>query len=164
MEVLFRLLRSELGFPEDPPRIFIYDTNWDIPPQEWMFVVIAVLAGRRFAGSLRYDTQVPGLDEYQTVSRQTRFTVDVFSVNSEALDRLDDIYFALRGTAAEQVQEKYGFKIGRPTDFVDLSALEASRRLKRYQCEFSVLRTSSRKRSVGYFDKFTIPPEIIVNP
>ena len=165
IEVLARLLRSELGFPDTPPRVFVYNTTWNIPSEEWMFLVIGMLHDRTIGHSLRYDYSVENeLVENQATSRLTRFTVDVFSVNYEARRRYPEILFALQGQAAEQVSEKYNFRIGRPTDFLDLSHLEASRRLNRFQTEFTVTEASVRRRNVDYFDKFSITPEITVNP
>jgi len=57
----------------------------------------------------------------------------IMSQNNDARARRQEILFALNSTRAEQLQEKYGFKIANlPTTFNDTSYVEGASRLTRY--------------------------------
>jgi hypothetical protein len=138
--LLAGLLRRELCLPELPPRVFVYNTNWDIPATNDLFLVISMLRDENFGGGqgYSYDPVSQELVENQVVARATTYTVDAFSVTTEARRRRHEIFFALQGDAAERLCERHSLSIFRPTNFIDLSYLEASRRLNRYQTQFEV--------------------------
>jgi hypothetical protein len=66
---------------------------------------------------------------------------------------------------AERFQGLYNFKIANlPTNFQDVSAVEATARLNRYDLDFNILVAYTRSRATPYFDKFTTSPALLVNP
>lgn len=164
--VLAELMRVQLGFAHQPPRIFIYNSGWKIPTQDWLFLELACLTDREYGASLKYDPNDPvnGLDEIQTSNQQVLYSIDLFSRNTEARARRQEVRFALQGTVAEQAMEKHGIRIGRPTQFQDISHVEGGSRLNRWTAQFNVLEAASSVRPVLYFDQFQIPPApILIN-
>lgn len=146
------LLRDELGMPEDPPRVFIYNQNFNLPKATWMFLVVGLLDVDPFGAGQGYAIGADGetLVERSIVSNSWMVTVDALSVSVEARVRLPEITMALTGDASERLMERANLRIFRPSRFVDLSGLEASRRLNRFQTQFAVFSGSGRTKPVPY--------------
>ena len=152
MALLADLLRSEMGFPTDPkdPRVVIYNTNWDVPNTSHLYVVLGVLSDDEFGGGLSYvnDPVTGVLNSQQVLERNTTYTVDLVSVTDEARRRRQEVFFSLQGDAAERLSGTYSFRIFRPTPFIDLSQIEASRRLNRWQTQFQVYQGFAQTKAV----------------
>lgn len=146
------LLRDQLGLPKTPPRVFIYNTNWNIPKATWMFLLVSLLDAPVYGAGSGYglDPVTHELTETQEMARSFLVTVDAFSQSTEARERLPEIFFALTGDAAERLSEQKGLRIFRPEQWHDLSQVEASRRLNRWQTQFSVYQSSGRRGPVPY--------------
>ena len=82
-------------------------------------------------------------------------SIDILSANSEARTRKEEIAMALNSTYSQQQQELYSIKISNlPNSFIDLSGVEASRRLNRYNISFNVFSWRTKEKSIDYFDTF----------
>ena len=161
------LLRSELGLPETPPRVFIYNGNWPLSKETWMFLVVGLLHAPTVGFGQGYATDPTAagapLVEQRILEQSMIVTVDAFSVSTEARVRLPEIMFALQGDAAQRLSEQACLSIFQPSDFVDLSGLEASRRLNRYQTQFAVFQGTGSTRPVPSMQVQTKPyPKILV--
>jgi hypothetical protein len=149
---LAELLRCELRLPEEPPHVFVYNGAWNLPELDDMYLYIGILRDDVFAAGQNYanDPVAEQLVEQQRISRSTTYTVDLFSVSTEARRRRFDVTFALQGDAAERLSEARCLRIFRPSNFTDLSDIEASRRLNRFQCQFDVFESAGQTRSVPF--------------
>ena len=147
------LLREQLCIPANPPRVFIYNSDWTIPKTTDMFLVVGVLTGDPFGQGQGYksDPVTGGLLETNIVENLLTLTIDAFSVTRESFRRQSEIAMALTGDAAERLMERLSIRIFRPSAFRDLSALEASRRLNRYQRTVDVIEGFGAQRQVPYF-------------
>ena len=69
--LLATLLRRELRLPELPPRVLVYNTNWDIPQTNDLFLVIGILADDNYGEGqgYSYDPVAQNLVENQIVAR-----------------------------------------------------------------------------------------------
>ena len=166
--ILAELIRTYFGFDRTPPRVVIYNSGWLIPEIPGLFIELSIISDKEYAAGLTYadppDGSPPGLNEEQTSNQQVLYAIDLFSKNSEARSRRNEVRFALQGTIAEMAMERHAIRIGRPTAFQDISQVEASRRLNRWQALFNVLDKSSSCRPIPYFDQFQIPPApILIN-
>ncbi len=150
--LIAELLRDQLGIPRTPPRVFVYNTNWDIPKITSMFLSVAILGEDNYGAGSGYglDGTTHDLIETQQLAQSFTITVDAFSANTEARRRLPEIFFALTGDAAERLMESNNLRIFRPQPFQDLSQLEASRRLNRFQTQFAVYQSAGASRPVPY--------------
>ena len=151
--------------PATPPRVFIYNSDWTIPKTTDMFLVVGVLNDDPFGQGQGYksDPVGGGLLETNIVENLLTLTIDAFSVTRESFRRLPEITMALTGDAAERLMECRSLRIFRPGPFRDLSALEASRRLNRYQCTVDVIEGHGAQRTVPYFTKPAIKA-LLVQP
>jgi hypothetical protein len=161
------LLREQMGFPLQPPRVFIYNENWKLPQTTVMFLLVSLLNAQIYGAGSGYAIDATGenLMNQQQLARANIVTVDALSESTEARLRLPEVFFALQGDASERLAERYNLSIFRPTDFVDLSGLEASRRLNRFQTQFSVFQSTGQSRQVPsmtakkpFVGKFLIQP------
>ena len=160
------LLRNQMGGEQD--QVVIYNQAWKLPPDKRWYLVIAYLAGAPYAYSKRYldtpTTPDQGLVECQSVNVRETYTFTLFSETSEARLRMNDIHFALNSDEAERMMAKHAFRIANlPVSFVDVSEVEATARLNRYESTVNILTVHTRQRNTPFFDKFTVPPEILVN-
>ena len=167
IKVLAELIRCELSIPRLPQAVSIYNQKWRIPNTDGLFINIDFLGEKLFAANTRWenDPTSDGLFEQQYSCQQETYQVDVYSRDNSARMRKQEVVFALQSTRAQQLAEKYAFKIGHlPSSFVDLSEIEGAARLNRYALTFNVLRSYARTRLIEAFTEFTNPPELIAKP
>jgi hypothetical protein len=163
IDVICDLIKAQLALPQE--RVWIYNQKARIPDSPGLFVEVVFNRSKPFAAtSVCRDDAVGNFTEYQSTNVQETYTVELYSRDESAFTRSPEIIFALTGARAQQAQETYGFKFGDiPTDFHDLSFIEASARLFRQAITFNALRPHNTERVIEYFDKFSIPPSIHVN-
>ena len=165
LAILAELFRFELNLPQNPPRVFIYNQPWKIPPIKGLFVEVALLSPMPYAGSLSYDGSGDGLNEVRTINSRDIYTVDLFSVDESARRNCFRAISALNSTRAQQLCEQYSFKFGTlPTAFQDISEIEATRRLNRYQATFTVLSAETFIQPVDYYNNFKGSPVLTIQP
>lgn len=161
------LIRDELGLPQNPPQVVTYNSNLEVPANTRIYVVVGYLVKDNYGEGSGYANSPDGTEllNNQQVASANIVTVDAFSVSGEAWDRLNEITMALTGDSAERLAEQNSLQIYRPTDWSDLSAVEASRRLNRYQCQFAVYQSASRSRPVPFMEpKEPFIGKLLVNP
>lgn len=166
IKLLASLVQREMN-AEDGVWI-IYNQKRRLPAEKGYYGVVSLLGIRPFGVNARTanDPQSPDLVETVSSNQQETIQIEIFSYDDSARLRNVEIIYALASTAAQQLQEKYSFKIGRvPPSFVDVSEVQASKRLNRYALAFNVLRAYSRNRLVQTFSTFQNPPKtILTNP
>ncbi len=167
IKVVAALIQDQMDLPED--RVLLYNQKFDIPSIPGVFVSLSILGDKPFGASSEFTSEGTGEDakliELQGVNVQEIYSIMIYSQNSQARVRRHEVLFALNGVPSQQAQERYNFKIGNlPTDLLDVSEVDGSSRLNRYNLTFRALVSYSRRRSVEYFKDFTGSPEIIINP
>ena len=96
-----------------------------------------------------------GFIEVQSLVKQEIIGVDIYSRNSEARLRKEEILLAINTFAARAVMLSYGIQIFRvPTSFIDVSFIEASARLNRFRIDVATMRTFAKEQPTEYYDKF----------
>ena len=165
IKVVADIIQSEMELGND--RVYLYNQKWRIPPDEGLFVVVGFLGAKAFGAKTEYenDPVTQELVEVQSVNQQETYTVDLFSRDSSARQRKQEVILALNSTFAQQMQEQYTFKIANlPSTFNDVSALEATAILNRYQLVFNALVVYRKVKNVQFYDSFQIPPIVHTNP
>lgn len=166
IKLLAELIESQMDLKNGV--VAIYNQQRRIPPTEGLFVDVAFLGQKTYGATTRAvnDPAEPDLVEVQTVSAAEVYQIDIFSADSSARLRKNDLIFALSGVAAQQLQEKWSCKISPvPNSFVDVSELEGAARLNRYALTITVIRAYSKARRSPTFVTFQNPPTaILVNP
>ena len=148
------ILQTQLGLSDG--QIWIYNQKRDIPNDFGVYLVVNYL-GQRIIGNVRKEIEtVNGLIEYQSVHSLVNMSVDVFSRGPQARNMRDLAIMALNSTYAQQVQEKYGFQIGRNSfNVTNTSEVEGVAELNRYTLSFNVTYMSETSKSIDYYDTFS---------
>lgn len=161
IKLIADLLEGFLGLPHD--RVMIYNQKWNLPNTTGAFVNVSIVGDKVVASNskpVNDPENAANLYNVLSVLVQEHIQIDIFSVDSAARQRRQEVVMALRSTAAQQIQERYSFKIGNvPPSFVDLSDIEGTARLSRYALTFNVIRAYSRTESITPFTVFANPPK-----
>lgn len=135
-------------------QVWIYNQKRKIPPATGLWLVIDFLTGKPYGSKSKFNPETN--QEEQSVNMSALFTIDIFSRNTQALDRKEEVILAFGSTFAQQTQEKFSFKIGRiPQGFTNLSQVEGTAILYRFQITFQVSYSVEKKISADYYDAFT---------
>ena len=148
--LLAELIREQMGIPSKPVRVLVYNSAWELPAVDDLFVIVGVQSDDNFGStdSLVQDPVTGALNNQQGLERATVYTVDLLSVTTEARRRRHEVIFALQGEAAQSLSEQYGLRIFRPSQFMDLSEIEGPRRMNRFQTQFTVFEGYGQVRPV----------------
>lgn len=165
ISILVQLIGQSLNLEEG--RIRRYNQRAKLPQLEGLFIDISFFTSHTFGNDAYADTNpVTGIYTwYQTLNKKEIYTVDMFSVNSEAFDRTNEVLMSLRSDLASQFMDKYNFQIAPYTsDVQDLSAVEGPAELNRYQFHVTVLRAYSLSTPINYYDQYPGSPALITQP
>ena len=161
---LVNLIREEMSFAAD--QVVLYNQEWTVPSDERPYIVVEFRDGDPYAHSKTYQPSQDGtqLLEVQTQNVRERCTIRLYSAGPAARVLKQEILFALNSDRAARYMELYNFKIANlPTSFLDVSAVEATSLLNRYDLDFSLLVSYKRERNTLFFDQFQTP-ELLINP
>jgi hypothetical protein len=165
IKVVAGVIQKEMDL--DPSRVFLYNQEVDLQPDQGMYINIGFLGAKPFGSSLSYVSDpVEGLLENQSINMQETYSILIYSFDSTARQRKQDILFALNGQLMQQMAEKYSFRIATiPSSFVDVSEVEGTSRIDRYSLTFNALVAYGRLRAVDYFNNFpSNSPTLAINP
>lgn len=115
----------------DPTRVVAYAENWDPPKDQGIYITIQTDPTEILGASQMYDEATD--TEQSGVSAFQRLTVNITSRDRTALQRKEEIIMALTSTYSQQQQELQQCRIFREGPILDLSFIEASKALHRYQ-------------------------------
>lgn len=147
-----------------------YNQDWKVPPDDRLYISVGFLASRPYGNNTttapdNTDPENPKLVETTSINERALLTVDVYSFSDEALLRKAEVLMAFGSTAGQQLAERLSLKLGKiPDAFNDLSGVEGAARINRYNLSLPVLYVTSKSSIIEYFDKFTVPPALVVNP
>lgn len=164
IKVVADILQAELGLK--PDQVLLYNQKFDIPPDDRLYLSLAVMGSRTFGSNTRYqsDPVSNDLTETQNVNRQEMYSLLFYSRSSESRIRNWEVPAALVSTFSQQMQEKNSLKIAQvPTAMLDVSEVDGTARLNKYSLTFNVLAAYTKTKPTQYFDRFS-EPEIITNP
>jgi len=166
LNLVIELIRTFMQLERD--QVVLYNQNWKVPTDDRLYIAVAFRSEKPYGSSKEYMNNEDGtaLVEVISFNSQETYTISVYSFGPEALERKEEVLMAFNSTLAEQIQEKYGFKLPLlPLSFLDLSDIEGASRLNRYETNVAVLRVRSKTNIVQYFDQFENPPKnILINP
>ena len=101
--LLAELIREQMGIQSKPVRVLVYNSAWELPAVDDLFVIVGVQSDDNFGStdSLVQDPVTGALNNQQGLERATVYTVDLLSVTTEARRRRHEVIFALQGEAAQ---------------------------------------------------------------
>lgn len=80
--------------------------------------------------------------------------IDIYSKNNDARDRYPEVQACLNNTYAEQLQDKYQFRIGKISDAVNLSGLDGGSDINRFTIRFQCMTWNKYTKEVDYYQSF----------
>ena len=146
LDLIRMICKSQMNLQDD--HVSIYDQKWVIPPYDDLFLVVEYRNGKTLMNRNYFDNSTGTPQEVQTVNMLENIVVGVFSRNNEALWRKEEVFMALASSYAQFIQEQYAFKIARCGTIQDLSSLEGTASLKRYDIEI---------QSYAWYEKIISP-------
>ncbi|RTL04657.1 hypothetical protein EKK58_10125 [Candidatus Dependentiae bacterium] len=155
VDIIREIIKREMNLEDD--RIYIYNQKFNIPNDSGLFVVVEYVNSKIIS-----NTNIPKVDykgdliEYQELYTQEQITVQLFSRNIEALQRKEEAVMALYSTYAQQLQEKLSFRVFRNAPIEDLSELEASAILYRFDIPIIMFTWYEKIKAIGYYNSFRV--------
>jgi hypothetical protein len=153
---LRKIFLQELELDDD--RINIWNQKFDIPSDENLFIVLSYQPSKVIANrnTVKYNPTTSEYEEIQDVNVQEHITVGIFSRNLDALNRKEEVLMAMASVYSQQLQEKYSFKIARIAPIEDLSVLEATALLYRFDIPLVIFSHYQKIKTVEYFETFDV--------
>lgn len=165
--ILCGFFRAYMGLKTE--QAVVYNQKWKIPNDDRLYLVVASVGPQR-AYSASSTTRVVGegvneaLVEDVAVGSREILSIDIYSKGQAAVNRKEEILTGLASIQMQQLCERYALKVARiPLTFADLSHVEGTARLNRFQISFAVLRTRVVTKPVEYFDQFK-QPSLVIEP
>jgi hypothetical protein len=165
LDIIRNILIAEVfidGGHIDEKRVNIYNQKFEMPTDDNLFITLST-DGQKVKSNPQANTEVSTetetLDQYiETIKvlMQEPVTISLLSRNEDALKAIPDVIAAMASTYAQQVQEKCSIKIARlPAEPVkNLSSVEATARLFRFDITFNVDTWYKIQKNVDYYDTF----------
>lgn len=102
------------------------------------------------------ETQTETTTYYERLmlNEQRVMQIDVYSRNNEARERFWEIQAALTSNYAEQLADKYQFRIGKISNSFNLSGLDGGSDINRFTIRFNCLSWQEKVNAVDYYNSF----------
>lgn len=88
------------------------------------------------------------------INEDRTMQIDIYSKNNDARVRYPEVQACLNSTYAEQLQDKYQFRISRISDAVNLSGLDGGSDINRYTIRFNCMSWNKYTKQVDYYQSF----------
>lgn len=163
IDLLCQLMQAELDLSVED--VWIYNQRKKIPNTTGLKVVVAQVSQRPFSTQTVCDADDEvAFSEFQSVNVQETYRISLFSYDESAMKRNWEATVALASDLSQRLQEQFCFHIAPLTQpFQDVSFLEASANLFRQDVLVVTMRAYYKAKTIPYYDKFSIPPQIHVN-
>lgn len=166
-KILVDLIQKELDLPNnyglDPqgneiPCVMIASQNIKLFNTPKIQITVKTLQNRTFSSRKEYREEIIDDEthyfEDKYINENRTMQIDAYSKNNEARERFPEIQACLNSTYADQLQDKYQFKIGVISDAVNLSGLDGGSELNRFTIRFNCLTWSKYTKEVDYYQSF----------
>lgn len=148
------ILKTELALRDGD--IWIYNQRREIPIDKKFYIIVGSVGLKPIGVTRRNSATTDGLNDDLSQVFQEQIYIELFSQDTSAPENLPRVIGALNSTYSEQVQEKYGLKIGQvPVTINDISSLEGTSILYRFNITLNVIRAYDQTGEVDYYNTFT---------
>ena len=172
-KIFVDLIKKELNLPDnygadaqgnEVPCIMIKSQNVKLFNTPNLQITVSTLQNKIFSNRKEYreetivdpETQTESTTYYEDVyiNENRTMQIDMYSKNNDARERFPEVQACLNSTYAEQLQEKYQFRIGIISDAVNLSGLDGGSELNRFTIRFNCLTWNKYTKEVDYYNSF----------
>lgn len=139
----------------DEDRVTIYNQKYNIPNDDDIFVTLSFSGAKVLSNKAVVLNSVAGFTEKSDMVAQESIEINVMSRNEDALFQKHKVLMALVSNYSQELQEANSFKIARiPTQFLDVSEVEATARLNRYSITVAVFAWYHLEKTIDYYGAF----------
>ena len=140
------------------PCIMIKNQNVKLFNTPNIQITISTLRNRIFSNRREYRQEtINDVTKYYEdvyLNEDRTMQIDIYSKNNDARDRYPEVQACLNNTYAEQLQDKYQFRIGKISDAVNLSGLDGGSDINRFTIRFQCLTWDKFTKEVDYYQSF----------
>lgn len=155
VDILRDIIKKEMCLEDD--HIFIYNQKWNTPNDDALYVIIEYV-GSKIISSRNTNSQdnAGNYREVQDLNTQEQITILLLSRGLEALQRKEEAVMALYSIYSQQKQSELSFKIARNAPIEDLSSLEASAILYRFDIPVVLFTWYEKIKSANYYNSMHV--------
>ena len=166
-KIIVDLVQKELNLPanwgydsqgNEIPCVMIKSQNIKLFNTPNIQITISTLRNRIFSNRLEHrEETVEDVTKYYEdvyINEDRTMQIDIYSKNNDARIRYPEVQACLGSTYAEQLQDKYQFRIGRISDAVNLSGLDGGSEINRFTIRFNCLSWNKYTKEVDYYQSF----------
>jgi hypothetical protein len=153
LQILIRIFKEFLNL--DDEHCYIYNQKWNIPLDGRLCLVLGLEGTKAIANNKRYKNPLnDSLRQSLNVRELQNITVNIFSYNFEAIDRKDEVLFALQTDKAQNEMNRTGFSIAElPNNILNINETDGAKILYRFMFSFSVWCGGNYETNAEYYDK-----------
>lgn len=166
-KIFVDLIQTSLGLPndygEDPsgnviPCVTIKSQNLKLFNTTKLQITVSTLQNQIFSNRKEYREEVVNdVTKYYEdiyINENRTMQIDIYSRNNDARIRFPEVQACLNSTYAEQLQDKYQFRIGTISNAVNLSGLDGGSDINRFTIRFQCLTWNKYTKEVDYYNSF----------
>lgn len=166
-KIFVDLIQTSLDLPNDYgedangnkiPCVTIKSQNLKLFNTTKLQITVSTLQNQIFSNRKEYREEVvDDVTKYYEdiyINENRTIQIDAYSRNNEARDRFPEIQACLNSTYAEQLQDKYQFRIGTISNAVNLSGLDGGSDINRFTIRFQCLTWNKYTKEVDYYNSF----------
>lgn len=140
----------------DNEHIYIYNNKWKIPKDEGLVVCVGCQGIKTISNNSYFEEINGDFSECLEVKANASISINIYSYNTEALYKKEQILMALNSTNSQNLQNLKGFKIFRlPNSFLQANERDGTKILNRFILEFNVIYSDLKVNGVDYYDNIS---------
>ena len=152
IDVLRNIIVEELTLYEE--RVMIWNNKSKIPSDERLFISLEQAATKVFSNIAIVESRDDGYYEVQTLTVLENYNIDIMSRNLDAMQRKEEIPMALRSNYSQNKQVANGIMISKIASLTNISGVEASAQLFRFQCVVTLQASYTKEKVIEYYETF----------
>lgn len=154
IQILRAIIVKEMEL--DDEAVMIYNQKWDIPTDDKLYMDIEFRYSKSYSNRNSLPVIKGKATEQSDVNMQEHYTVRLFSRSTLALQRKEEVLMALASIYSQQQQESNSFRIFPTMNIQDVSEVEASARLYRFDIDVVVMAWYSKSKIQEYYNSLDV--------
>lgn len=147
------IIKTELGLEDD--QIYIYNQKFNMPADGRLYIAVGVGNVKPFSNINRPVSTESGLQSEQVANFASNHDVNIVSKDEAAIDRKEEVMMSFASDYAQKQMAANNFYVAPLTNqFVNLSDIEGSARLFRFNLSVMLQYAIRKTTSVDYYDTF----------
>lgn len=166
-KIFVDLIQKELNLPNnygtdsqgnEIPCVIIKSQNIKLFNTPNIQITVSTLQNNIYSNRREYReeivNEVTNYYEDVYINEDRTMQIDIYSKNNDARLRYPEVQACLNSTYAQQLQDKYQFRIATISEAVNLSGLDGGSDINRYTIRFKCLSWNKYTKEVDYYQSF----------